>query len=70
MFPFCLGEAVGVIAVDFGESVELDPCPFSTQDPKDLTEEPNEVFSEARKGFDMSRALVNSFLSLDRLRRE
>ena len=66
MFPLCSGKMVGVIGVDSDEGVELDPSPYSMRAPEDLTEEPSEVFSEARKGLDMSKASVSGFLSLCR----
>ena len=65
-FPLCPGKLVGVIVVDSDDGVGLDTSPFSMRAPKDLTEESSEVFSEARKGFDMSKASVSGFLSLCR----
>ena len=57
---------MGVIVVDSDEGVGLDTFPFSMRAPKDLTEESSEVFSAAKKGFDMSKASVSGFLSLCR----
>lgn len=63
-FPLCSWNAVGVTAVDFDGDVVPDTSLFSVGGFKDLTEEPGEGYSEARKRFDMSRALVDGFVSL------
>ena len=64
MCPLCSWDVVGVIAVDFDEDVVLDTWPFSQGGAKDLTGEAGEGYPEAEKGFDMSTALVDGFLSL------
>ena len=57
---------MGVIGVGSDEGAELDTSPFSMRAPEDLTEGPSEVFSEVKRGLDMSKALVSGFLSLCR----